>query len=448
MSFVDKISDKADQLPNVREMDIPTFCVTRTLQEHAICYTAYAKYMLVANSAGLQTKAEAYQTNITKHNGYYGFDYASLYEHHTMRVGDAMDAVTNYWPLFVNPSGTHIVGCIDDCVWATMLVHRLDKNYAPSSLTEEFKKLLGILGAEGIADESYENMAYMLGISGSVKTTMMRTAKIEKPISEWKTGRALGTQLKRFQREVMTYCRANIKKHNFQTERKLAEFIAHADKEAPDLNKQFWDRGDSRPWPICFEDIGGQYLQSVVDINAVLDSKEMQLIVEYSAASNKTLFNELLKNRKTQSQWYWLAKLAFVTDPFKDRGYVREAGNKLMRMRIERVQDPLKAPAFLNALFAEFNAFGNAPEEFATALIKMAYDLQQDVKFGVADSSVSKELQEQFSIPPTPMHIVLASRAAQLKLQRQLGEKPPESTDSGSMLPILLVGVLVFLMTS
>ena len=56
MSFVDKISDKAEQLPDVKDMDIPTLCVTRTLETHAICYIAYAKYMLVANSAGLHTK--------------------------------------------------------------------------------------------------------------------------------------------------------------------------------------------------------------------------------------------------------------------------------------------------------------------------------------------------------------------------------------------------------
>jgi len=450
--FVEKIvTGDASISTRIEDLQITTGYMQEFLYTHAVMWRSTISCMFLRDDNGKRATELTHLTprfileNLKTENGTSVISQAEFGED-DISINEAIGQLKWVYGMYCDPEGKQIRSFLDETVMACYVASKIPTKRGrpkPENLTKLFINLLTTLGVKDTGDEPtpwdmyrtiFETNSDMQKVFRKLQTAPRLSARWADSVS------AVRIALRNFEEEAILYCTANMNAYSGDQERLRA--LIQLWKEQSEV-KDLMDPQTIAPW-FFFRASEPKFVSGKVDARFFRTMRGPLVLSYMGASGNKTKLNRLLRDRALKQAWKLFARLTFIVE--QDVEIIREVGSKLNPLRSGN--DPMLDPKFVSDAIKAVLDSSEIPRQYAEALVDLARaatPLLQTV------DKITAEVGEQSDILEgggSGGILSEATKEQQLTKYRTQPLVQKKSTDSGMMLPIILMGGLVFLMSS
>ena len=456
-TYVRDTIDQFEKLSPLDEMQIPLGYLKRCVLQSAIVHRGAQNYFFLPQESGgelndelLPSYANVHKT-LVKVGNCLVFN-QKIFDRNQISIMGAYEAIDKAWDTFCNPTGDQVVGFFLGVMKAILVAKNLSKTLGepPKRLMDSFRRMVAKLG-ESVKFRTLEEYVKSLTKERGKSTVSLKRIRKLGRISDWNNAPSAIACIQGLEAEAQRYCTAQCSKYTTPGVDQILEqkFITigrryplvHWDDSFYYL---FWGSTDSSD--LDLQKVGAAHFRSMTTVNS------MKLIGEIR---NKTELAKIFTPAMRRN-WKIFSRLCFIMNPFFDKDLTE---NLMRKKSLAQGFDRFKDPNFVSSALVDISKKHSVFRPMADGLIWLAcmYENVQlpptlegdqpepqapsrapDIKFKL------RQQVEEFVDPPAGQ-----SMADQMRVNRVApgAEQSKQTDDSGMLVPILILGGLVFLMS-
>ena len=451
-SYVHRVVRKIDKVPEIKDTPISGWAF-RNFFKGAVIYRdwldklfglQFGKGSLIVSF--MDTKLDQFKSLITDRN---------LLNQKSL---NGFSDLSKIWPIcpelyqcLVRPTGEQVANYILLCAKAVYVAARVKSK--TSKYSEELEQLAKLLGQVFRLEINSMNDLFNDLRRGATKSEVLQglgeIQRLQEPLSTSPKRAQIKEFLKRLSRETSLYCQTQFASQRTFT---IANVESKLRQPQGKHQEQLWKAfGNTATIPLWF----------FLRVNEIFDqaekrsSKELvtlsvfQDFVKLTKSPNQTLLKQLLGRNSVMREWRAFTLLTILLFPFsnRERNTVFDFSTNMNKGK--NANDPV----WLSIMVEEH--LTRAPdvyEEYFLAYVKFLQILSRNINPAPAlqsEEEVAKQQQMELLrlAEEEETKKPLQERMAERRIQLKNAEDKNKKDDSGAMLPILLLGAAIFLLS-
>ena len=465
--FVEDAVVNYKSLGTLDDFEIATGYIQRFLKQYAVIYQSTTKWLFATalkdDTYGFLDFKEGVK-NTGKHkellireDEFQRYEQQN-YRYNKMKIPNIMEQIDIHYNLYCNPDAAQIIQFYHGYLKMLKVGQSLapsDQDTFPQSLRSAIQSVSHLLGDDRPIEDLGKYIDDLDNIQSERSKTMINFLQNSGHISSWKSGDALKQALVNFDYQVELYCTAQNRKYGrgYDSLVNLIHGIGSigGKGEEPPMEPiwLFYSASRKAFWPV---EVDSKYFKTM---------KSVELIRGVGSLGTKTGLQKFLRKSRLKRNWKLFAQLTFIINPFIDESILILAAQKRSKdlRSLKFGADVLMKPSFVGQAVTDVCRSGTIDDVYAQGMIILATEVnlaiepppslegedeahQMERRF---DEHMQKKLREteSFEAFDVPEH----QDSGLLKDLRWLStdSDPNPKNDKASVLPILLLGAMIFL---
>ena len=446
-----------EKLDPLGKMQIQIGYLQRNLEEQSVIHTSALKWLLLPGGRTSDPVIQIHQKD-TFHSNVIDFEESQFvykqeqYTKSHLGINNAITAIDNLYPFLCSPTGEDIANfllCCGKALFCAQSMFDEDSNESPA-LLQSFQQVVTALGYKGDPVENVNSFVQLMISDDEQRPERKFLSDLirnKARLQEWATEDAVSNSLRRFDEEVERSCTAQIRKSSSEDKfKKIQEMFELGGPMKISKINPYW---------LFFPKSSDVFTSVVADSSYLRTMKSVRTIRDMVSVRNKTSLGKILKHPSLKKNWNIFSRLTYIMDPFSDETFLEKTSRERNRVKLSHGKDPIFSPDFVSHAVDSILKTETIPLDYAKGLIQLAVAFEQavaipDLEAGESVMGVDPPQPQVEDIKVKLMEQVPEIASMQLARMRHDGgsrQNEPKTTDSGMILPILLIGATVFLLS-
>ena len=368
-------------------------------------------------------------------------------------IGDAYNCIKTVYNMCTNPGGLQVANYILLLTKAIFIAQHFaeDKRF-PKTLDKLIKSLTK--GEHDSFRYFLEDLQNPMDSSAAMQVVVSQVVKQSGPIQTWRTSQQMISLVQRTTQECVKYCTATCKRQKLNPRdiEKLFEKFPRSDQGINQLYANCSNEGVSALWLFYPKQ---DRVVKLVDIRSLRTLEVFNDLSKLTQTANKRDKDKMLNYVWMRKSWDAMSTLLVIADPFLEdhRDYIKLQADKFWKDSLSR-KDFNKKTQVLEYFVAQVKGGKHNVEDWlGRVFIKFLGDITKAVKpipgLEMAPTSDDEDkyhkemLHLQIQEDSAPIAVQLEERRLQMEKFGQSGKK--DKDDSGMIIPILILGIAIFM---